>query len=125
MPTSFDSLPRGGRLSRSPRPSRQSYCEWKGRASYYAFTTPGPSKTRVENRIFDYPDADGTNGKYGAVKGYLSFYATSDTDEKTQGAWKAYIDDELVKPQPGGFYSGWVDQYVEGKVKGAPGTWGW
>src|SRR5450759_2049778 len=28
-PTSFDSLPRGGRLSRSPRPSRQSYAETK------------------------------------------------------------------------------------------------
>lgn len=109
-------------LQKNPR---QSYCEWKGKAAYYDFQAPGGAGTTVKGRIFEYPDANGTGGKYAAIKGYISFYATSATDPKTQGEWRAYIDDERVEPQPGDFYSGWVDQYVVGKVKGAPGTWGW
>lgn len=98
-------------------------CEWKGVCHYYVLNLP--SGKTVKNRIFTYPNAEGTNGKYKAIAGYISFYATSGTDAKTQGAWTAYIDDEVAQPQPGDFYSGWMDQYVRGKVKGGPGTWGW
>ena len=46
----------------------------------------------------------------------MSFYA---------GPWDCYVDGELVKPQPGDFYGGWVTSEIVGKVKGGPGTWGW
>ena len=36
-----------------------------------------------------------------------------------------YVDDELVVPQPGGFYGGWITARVVGPFKGGPGSRGW
>ena len=35
------------------------------------------------------------------------------------------IDGQLVTPQPGGFYGGWITPDVVGPFKGGPGTRGW
>ena len=35
------------------------------------------------------------------------------------------VDGEVVSPQEGSFYGGWVTSAVRGPFKGAPGTWGW
>ena len=35
------------------------------------------------------------------------------------------VDGEVVRPQEGGFYGGWVTDDVVGPFKGAPGTLGW
>jgi len=35
------------------------------------------------------------------------------------------VDDELVVPQAGGFYGGWITTRVVGPFKGGPGTTGW
>jgi hypothetical protein len=35
------------------------------------------------------------------------------------------LDGERVRPQPGGFYGGWITDDVVGPVKGDPGTAGW
>ena len=35
------------------------------------------------------------------------------------------VDGEVVTPQPGGFYGGWITPRVVGPFKGAPGTRGW
>ena len=32
---------------------------------------------------------------------------------------------EVVRPQEGGFYGGWVTSDVVGPFKGGPGSWGW
>ena len=32
---------------------------------------------------------------------------------------------EVVTPQPGGCYGGWITADVVGPFKGGPGTWGW
>ena len=37
----------------------------------------------------------------------------------------ATVDGEVVRPQPGEFYGGWVTDEVVGPFKGAPGTLGW
>ena len=37
----------------------------------------------------------------------------------------AYLDDELVTPQPGAFYGGWITEEIEGPFKGEPGSEGW
>jgi hypothetical protein len=36
-----------------------------------------------------------------------------------------YLDDERVRPQPGGFYGGWVTDALAGPIKGVPGSAGW
>ena len=35
------------------------------------------------------------------------------------------VDGELVEPQPGGFYGGWITSTVAGPFKGVPGSMGW
>ena len=36
-----------------------------------------------------------------------------------------FVDDELVVPQPGMFYGGWITSDVVGPFKGGPGSRGW
>jgi hypothetical protein len=36
-----------------------------------------------------------------------------------------YVNDELVIPQAGNFYGGWITSDIVGPFKGEPGTWGW
>ena len=50
------------------------------------------------------------------LAGYLSFYP---------GRVACYVDDERVRPQPGGFYGGWLTAAIAGPVKGEAGTEGW
>jgi uncharacterized protein (DUF427 family) len=88
-----------------------SFCEFKGRASYFAVR----GGTRVE------PDAawayDSPSAAFAPLLGHVAFYA---------GRMDAcYVDDELAIPQPGGFYGGWITRDVVGPFKGAPGTRGW
>ena len=87
-------------------------CEWKGRATYLDLVLPdGTSVPRVAWR-YERPQPG-----YEALTGRLAFYAGRvDT---------ATVDGELVRPQPGGFYGGWVTSTVVGPFKGEPGTLGW
>ena len=74
---------------------------------------PTDSSETVSNRVWSY---ESPTKPFAAIKDYLSFYA---------GPWDCYVDGELVQPQPGDFYGGWVTQEIVGQVKGGPGTWGW
>ena len=87
--------------------SRSSYCEWKGRATYYSVTVDGET---VTNRIWGY---DNPTKGFAPIKGYLSLYA---------GPWDCYVDGENVEPQPGDFYGGWVTSDIDGIVKGRNGN---
>ena len=62
---------------------------------------------------WSYPDP--TTG-FAAVADHIAFYPALFT---------CRLDDELVTPQPGGFYGGWVTKDLAGPFKGAPGTLGW
>jgi uncharacterized protein (DUF427 family) len=88
-----------------------SWCEFKGRAHYFT--------ARAGDRVA--PEAawgyDDPSSGYGALAGAVAFYAGR--------VDAAYVDDELVVPQPGGFYGGWITSDVVGPFKGAPGTLGW
>lgn len=90
--------------------SRSSYCEWKGRATYYSITAPSPDKATVANRIWTYQSP---TKPFEAIRGYLSLYA---------GPWDCYVDGERVEPQPGDFYGGWVTSDIDGIVKGKHGN---
>jgi len=93
------------------RTGRGSWCEWKGEAHYFDVTAGG----RVAPHAawgYDHPTP-----AFAAVSGYVAFYA-GPMDACT-------IDYELVVPQPGGFYGGWITDAVTGPFKGGPGTDGW
>ena len=36
-----------------------------------------------------------------------------------------YVGDERVRPQPGGYYGGWVTDSLAGPIKGEPGSGHW
>jgi hypothetical protein len=38
---------------------------------------------------------------------------------------RCIVAGETVRPQPGGFYGGWVTDDVAGPFKGLPGSMGW
>ena len=52
-----------------------------------------------------------------AIKDHLAFYAWA-MDQ-------CFVDGELVWPQPGNFYGGWITDDIVGPFKGEPGTMGW
>jgi uncharacterized protein (DUF427 family) len=98
-------------LAESLRPSDHStLCEWKGRARYWHLQIGGQY---IANAAFGYPDP--LEG-YEAIAGYLAFYPQN---------LDCYLNDELVRPQPGYFYAGWVSSGIRGPIKGAPGTEAW
>jgi uncharacterized protein (DUF427 family) len=88
-----------------------SFCEWKGRARYYTVhggTRAAPSAAWA----YDEPSP-----AFAALTGHVAFYA---------GRVDAcFVDDELVTPQPGDFYGGWITGDVVGPFKGGPGSRGW
>lgn len=88
-----------------------SFCEFKGRAHY--FTVRGGDR-EVPDGAWGY---DTPSKAFESITGCVCFYA-SRMDE-------CYVDDELVTPQAGDFYGGWITNDVEGPFKGAPGTRGW
>ena len=94
------------------RPRRGiSFCEWKGQAVYFDVH----SGDRVAPRAaWSYPNP---NGRARALAGYMAFYA--------EPMDRCLVDGELVTPQPGSFYGGWITKDVVGPFKGAPGTEGW
>jgi uncharacterized protein (DUF427 family) len=93
------------------RSSGASFCEFKGRASYY--TVRGGDRVEPE-AAWGY---DRPSPAFDPLAGHLAFYA--------QRMDACYVGDELVVPQEGGFYGGWVTSRVVGPFKGAPGTRGW
>ena len=88
-----------------------SFCEFKGRAHY--FTVRGGGREAHE-AAWGYA---APSPVFEPITGYVAFYA-SRMDE-------CFVDDELVTPQPGDFYGGWITSDVAGPFKGGPGTRGW
>jgi uncharacterized protein (DUF427 family) len=94
------------------RPARgTSLCEWKGLAVYYDVVSEEHVAPRAAwSYLRPTPEAN-------AIGGYVAFYA-GPMDQCT-------VDGEIVTPQPGAFYGGWITQDVVGPFKGGPGTEGW
>ena len=93
-----------GRLVHVPGTS---HCEWKGGAEYLAVAgTTEPVGWRYPNPYVEFAEH----------AGWISFYP---------GRIRCTVDGELVRPQAGGFYGGWITDEVVGPFKGEPGTSGW
>jgi uncharacterized protein (DUF427 family) len=94
-----------------PSGSGSSFCEWKGMATYYTVSVGDRS---LPNVGWAYPEP---TGAFTAIANYLSFYAAPMDS--------CYVNGELVTPQPGGFYGGWITSNIAGPFKGIPGSMGW
>jgi uncharacterized protein (DUF427 family) len=87
-----------------------SFCEWKGMASYASVDVDG---VVARNACWSY--AEPTPG-FIDIAGYWAFYAQ---------IFQCSVDGEPVIPNPGSFYGGWMTEQITGPVKGAPGTLHW
>ena len=90
--------------------SGSSHCEWKGAARYWSLRIGDET---LENVAWSYPDP---YPEFSAIRDFLCFYP---------GRVECWVGDERVRPQPGGFYGGWITSEVVGPFKGEPGTGGW
>jgi len=105
-------LPRSAFAPGSLRTARGgSYCEWKGQASYLDVVGGDVVAARA-GWFYPVPTAP-----YAALVDHVAVYPGL-VDRCT-------VDGELVRPQPGGFYGGWVTSKVVGPFKGQPGTQLW
>lgn len=94
------------------RPTDQtSFCEWKGVARYWSLAMGDKSAELV---AWSY--AEPSEG-YEAIAGYFAFYP-SRVDA-------CFVGRERVRPQPGGYYGGWVTDKIRGPIKGIAGSEGW
>lgn len=87
-----------------------SFCEWKGPARYWSLVD---GERRLDNVAWSYPKP-----LAGAepLAECVAFYATQ-LDCRVDGA--------RVRPQPGGFYGGWITPELVGPFKGEAGSSGW
>jgi uncharacterized protein (DUF427 family) len=88
-----------------------SFCEWKGVASYVDLLG-GEAVALRAGWFYPTPTA-----AYAALRDHVALYPGA-VDRCT-------VDGEVVRPQPGSFYGGWVTDRVVGPFKGEPGTRFW
>ena len=89
----------------------RTWCEWKGEASYFTVDVDG--RVAVD-AAWTYPRPI---AGFEAIAGHVAFYA--------QLMDRCLVDGEVVDPNPGAFYGGWITSKVVGPFKGAPGTLHW
>jgi uncharacterized protein (DUF427 family) len=90
---------------------RSTYCEWKGSASYYTISVG--DKT-AHNAAWTYLEP---LQPFMEIAGSIAIYpAPMDA---------CMVDGEVVTPQPGRYYGGWVTQEIKGPFKGEPASEGW
>lgn len=90
---------------------RRSFCEWKGQARYWHLDVGGRTFTDV---AWSYPDP---TSAFAVLRDHVAFYAAA--------LDLCAVDGERVRPQPGGFYGGWITSDLAGPFKGVPGSMGW
>lgn len=88
-----------------------SWCEWKGQASYLDLVVGDEVLTGI---AWTYPEP---SAPFEALRDHVALYPGR-VDRCT-------VDGEVVQPQPGNFYGGWITSRVTGPFKGGPGTSGW
>ena len=88
-----------------------SFCEFKGAARYLDVRGGG---LVAPGAAWNYPHP---SPGFEVLRNSVAVYA-GPMDACTVGG-------EVVVPQPGGFYGGWVTSSVVGPFKGVPGSMGW
>ncbi|BCL82785.1 DUF427 domain-containing protein [Ktedonobacteria bacterium brp13] len=90
---------------------KQTFCEWKGEASYYTIRVGDKS---AHDAAWYYPHP--TSG-YREITNYIAIYPSLMD--------ACYVNGEKVQAQEGDFYGGWITSDIVGPFKGGPGTYGW
>ncbi|MFB2836687.1 DUF427 domain-containing protein [Floridanema evergladense] len=90
---------------------KKGVCEWKGYWQYYDVSIGDKYINNAAWRVFQ-----PTSG-FESIQQYYGFNANLMD--------ACYVNDELVTPQAGDFYGGWITSDIVGPFKGGPGTWGW
>ena len=86
-------------------------CEFKGKADYFDVVVG----ERVARRAaWHYPRPD---QNFVALLEHIAVMPSMMDS--------CHVDGELVRPQDGQFYGGWITSKVSGPFKGGPGTMGW
>ncbi|MGA8847607.1 MAG: DUF427 domain-containing protein [Nocardioides sp.] len=88
-----------------------SFCEWKGRASYFDVHGGGQVASRS---AWTYVEP---TGRFADLAGAVALMPAA-MDH-------CVVDGEVVVPQEGGFYGGWITSKVVGPFKGSKNSWGW
>lgn len=88
-----------------------SWCEFKGRAAYFDVAGADAVAPRA---AWTYPEP---SPGFELLVGHVAVMPGA-VDRCT-------VDGEIVTPQAGGFYGGWITGRVVGPFKGEPGTRGW
>ena len=87
-----------------------SLCEWKGRAQYWSLVD-GPR--RLERVAWNYSQP------------FAGAEALAECVALYPASLACTVDGEVVMPQPGGFYGGWITPELVGPFKGEAGSGGW
>jgi uncharacterized protein (DUF427 family) len=98
----FDDVAEG---ALAPAGGRTTFCEWNGSAAY--FDVLGGGGRRAERAAWTYPEP---LPGFETLRGRVAFYA-GPMDECT-------VDGEVVAPQEGGFYGGWITRDLAGPFAG-------
>ena len=88
-----------------------SFCEFKGTAAYLD-VVGGSARAPRGGWFYPHPSPG-----YEALRDHVALYPAL-MDQVT-------VDGEVVQPQEGGFYGGWITSRVVGPFKGGPATRGW
>lgn len=91
--------------------SARTFCEWKGVARYVSVVV-GDRRADDAGWFYEQPTP-----RFAALAGHFAFYA--------QKMDACRVDDELVDPNEGSFYGGWITSRVVGPFKGGAGSSGW
>ncbi|MGB5936347.1 MAG: DUF427 domain-containing protein [Ornithinimicrobium sp.] len=96
------------------------YCEFKGVAKYFDVVAEPTAPDRevpvvvAPRAAWHYPKA---TGRFAALLVHVAVMPAA--------LDRCVVDDEIVVPQEGSFYGGWITSRVRGPFKGGPGTLGW
>ena len=93
------------------RAAGSSMCEFKGEATYWTLTGGGKTAQKA-GWSYEHPTP-----AFREMTGFVAVYAGKMDECRVAG--------EVVTPQPGQFYGGWITSDVVGPFKGEPGTMGW
>ena len=109
-PPTFYLPPDSVRTDLLERASGSSRCEWKGEAVYWDVVL---SQDRIPRAAWSYSDPF---PEFEEIRGFFAFYPVY---------LHCFVGEERVRPQPGGFYGGWVTSELVGPFKGEPGSEHW
>ena len=107
------------------RATEQSHCEWKGAAQYWRLAPTSSAAADLGRTANKEQDTQSQSVGWSYPSPYSEFASLADWFSFYPGRISCTVDGHVVRPQPGGFYGGWLTDEIVGPVKGGPGTSNW